>query len=178
MLTLHVPMTDEFFDNDKQKFVAPDCYALDLEHSLYSLSKWEQIIEKPFLHSEKTQEETLLYVSQMILTPNPPEEILQRLSNDNLTAINEYVGRKMTATWFRETDTKGREIVTAEIIYYWMVSLNIPFECEHWHLNKLLALIKVCNLKNAPEKKLGPKELAARNRELNAQRKAQLKTTG
>lgn len=178
MLKLLVPMSNESFDESSSTFVTPNQFVLELEHSLFSLSKWESIVEKPFLHSEKTQEETLLYVSQMIVTPNPPEEILQRLSNDNLSAINEYVGRKMTATWFRETDTKSREIVTAEIIYYWMVSLNIPFEAQYWHLNKLLTLVKVCNQKNAPQKKMRPGDVAQRNRELNAQRKAQLGSTG
>ena len=178
MLTLLVPMKDEHYDESTSSFVVPEYYELKLEHSLFSLSKWEEIVEKPFLHAEKTQEETLLYVTQMILNPNPPGEILQRLSNDNLTAINEYVNRKMTATWFRDTDPKSREIITAEVIYYWMVSLNIPFEAQYWHLNKLMTLVKVCNQKNAPEKKLGPKALAERNRELNAQRKAQLGTRG
>ena len=180
MLTIIVK-GDEVYDETTQEFDTKGDVVLELEHSLVSLSKWESKHEKAFLgKDEKTREEVLDYILDMIVSENPPAGILDRLSADNYRAINEYVEAKMTATWFNEPPNQApqREVVTSELIYYWMISYTIPFECQYWHLSRLLTLIKVCNVKNAPAKKSSSSEIAARNRELNAQRRAKYKTNG
>lgn len=184
MLTITV-VGDEMYDDVEAKFYDPVLAVLELEHSLVSLSKWESKWEKPFLaDEEKTTEETLGYIVAMCMTPNISPEVFHRVSDAQLSQINTYINAKMTATTMRETQgppAKGRaprEVITAELLYYWMISLNIPFECENWHLNRLITLIKVCSFKQQPAKKENPKAIAARNRALNAERRAQLKTAG
>jgi hypothetical protein len=180
MLTI-VVHGDEYFDEATQEFLTQGDVTVDLEHSLVSLSKWESITEKPFLVAgEKTTEEIYEYIKCMCLTPNIAPEIFSRLSQTNLEQVNNYIEAKMTATWFFEPKAgpKSTEVVTSELIYYWLVTFNIPFECETWHLNRLFTLIKVCNLKNGKPKKMSRSDAVAMQRELNARRKAQLGTTG
>ena len=118
----------------------------------------------------------------MILDKNPPEDFLTKLSEANFEQINTYIEAKMTATWFSEQpgapQSRNNEIITSELIYYWMTVFNIPFECETWNLNRLFTLIRICNLKQSKPKKMSRSEVARRNQELNAQRKAQLGTKG
>lgn len=180
MLKIIVP-GEEFYDEDRQEFLTRGDVELELEHSLVSLSKWESIFEKPFLtREEKSDEEVLEYIKCMILTPEFPPEVFSKLTSDNYREINRYIDAKMTATWFHEAPSapKTSEIITSELIYYWLVTFNIPFECQYWHLNRLFTLIKVCNIKNAKPKKMSRSEIAERNRMLNEQRKKQLGTRG
>lgn len=184
MLTIHVAIGEEqvLEQGDEVLFIDPETTPLELEHSLVSLSKWESKWEKPFLSSiEKTDEETFDYIHSMILTPNVSPEFLTKLSTQNVRDINEYINKKMTATWFSNIDEPKKstgEVITAELIYYWMVALNIPIECETWHLNRLITLVRVCNQKNSPPKKMKPQEALAQQREMNARRRAELGTSG
>lgn len=180
MLTIEV-VTAESFDESTNEFVPKDVVVLEMEHSLVSLSKWESEFEVPFLSSkDKTPEQMLWYIEAMTLTPNIPPEVFRRINQENIDSINYYINRKMTATWFNSAPNQSpsREIITAELIYYWMFSMAIPKECENWHIRKLLTLIKVFNHKNAQPKKQNPKEAAKQRHALNEQRKAKLGTRG
>ena len=151
-----------------------------MEHSLVSLSKWESRWHKPFLSkNDKSGEEMLDYIRCMTITQNVPDEVYFALDTNELMKINDYLNDSMTATTITKQQGKSRgEIITSEIIYYWMISLQIPFECEKWNLNRLLTLIEVCNIKNSPGKKMSKSEIMRRNRTLNAARKQQMHTRG
>ena len=178
------PVVSEQFDESKNEFVYSTVLeeqTLQLEHSLVSLSKWESKWCKPFIsHKEKTVEEILDYIKCMTLNDNVDPEVYKHLTVGNFNEVHEYINAPMTATTFSaDRNGKGsREIITAELIYYWMITLNIPFECREWHLNQLLTLIRVCNIKNSPPKKMSKSEIAKRNAALNAARRKQLNTTG
>ena len=179
MLRITIPGL-EYYDEEKNEFTYYDEHTIDLEHSLVSISKWEAKWCKPFLtNADKSALEVIDYVRCMTVNEELPLDTYTRLTEDNLKAINEYIGSPMTATTFAaERNSGGREIITSEIIYYWMVSFNIPFECQYWHLNRLLTLIKVCNVKNNPPKKMSKQEILARNRALNEARKREMNTRG
>ena len=179
MLEIKIPES-ESFDNEKQEFITEKEVTLQLEHSLISISKWESKWNKPFLDNkiEKTSEETLDYVKCMTIN-KVDDSVYLRLNQENMNEIGRYITASMTATTFLKTSNSGnREVITNEIIYYWMITLNIPFECEKWHLNRLLTLIQVCSIKNSPKKKMTKSEILARNRELNAKRKSNIGTKG
>lgn len=178
-LSITVPACSELWDPVKEEFLSAKEVRLTLEHSLLSLSKWEAKYHKPFLSKDqKTSEETLDYIRFMTITQGVSPEVYYRLSSDNVRQIEEYIEDPMTATTVKEQKGRTREIVTSELIYYWMIALGIPFECQKWHLNRLLMLIKVCSAKNAPQKKMGKGALMRRNSELNAARRARLHSRG
>lgn len=174
MLEITIP-GQEFYDEEKSEFITSKSYILQLEHSLVSLSKWEAKWEKPFLaKDEKTNEQVVDYIRFMTITQNVKPEIYDNLPFSIFQEIENYIKASMTATWFNEREQQkfNKEIVTSEIIYYWMIANNIPFECQKWHLNRLMTLIRVCSLKNAPQKKMSRKEMLANRRKINDQRRA------
>lgn len=180
MLKLTIPPID-LFDEIKQEFIASKSYELHLEHSLVSLSKWESKWQKPFLTSkDKTNEETIDYIRCMTISQNIDPSAYKFIRQNEIDTISSYIDAPMTATTFSKTDEKktNSEIITAEIIYYWMIAFNVPFECQKWHLNRLLTLINVCSIKNQPKKKIGKRQAANKQRALNEARKTKYNTTG
>lgn len=180
MLHITIPAVEQW-DEINEQFINTKEQKLSLEHSLVSLSKWESKWHKPFFSKqEKSQEEIIDYVRCMTITQNVSPEIYNYLSRDNLKQINDYIDAPMTATWFSEDKNKtgNSKQVTSEIIYYWMIAFNIPFECQKWHLNKLMTLIRVCDVKNRPPKKRSQKEIMSRNAALNAARRKRLNSKG
>lgn len=182
MLTITIPISPEGWDEDKQEFVEPKTQTLQLEHSLVSLSKWESKWEKPF-YSKKdmTEEETVDYIKCMTLTKNVHPDVYAHLTQENVNAVMKYIASPMTATTFGGEDrgTNNRETITSELIYYWMIASNIPFDpCQKWHLNRLITLIRVCSVKNTPPKKRSKRDIMSRNAALNASRRKQMNTKG
>lgn len=180
MLQITIPGAEQW-NGVKEEFVYSKPQTLQLEHSLVSLSKWESKWCKAFLSKrDKTFEETVDYVRCMTLTQHVNPEVYNCLTTENLAQIKRYIEAPMTATYFSDDKAKGPggETVTAELIYYWMIALNIPFECQKWHLNRLLTLIKVCNIKNKPPRKRSKKDIMSRNAALNAARRRRLNTSG
>jgi hypothetical protein len=180
MLKITVPAS-EMWDEVNNVFVYGKSQVLQMEHSLVSISKWESKWNKAFLgKQEKTEEEVLDYLRCMTLTQNVDPEVYKRLSRENYEQINAYIEAPMTATCFSNNKQQGtsREVVTAELIYYWMISYNIPIEFQKWHLNRLLTLIRVCGIKNTPPKKMSKHELMSRNAALNAARRGKMHSKG
>ena len=176
MLEIRVDL-EEGFDEESSKFVETSSFTVHLEHSLSSLSKWESVWEEPFLgKKDKTEKQTISYIEMMIIDDDLPPGVFQKLINDHLQDIMNYVSADMTATKFHldPNSPQSRETITSELIYYWMISMNIPVEFERWHLNRLITLIRVINLKNTPKKKMS----ATDRRNLNRQRLKQRNTRG
>lgn len=180
MLSITIPAVEQW-DEEKQEFITTKEQTLQLEHSLISISKWESKWKKAFLtKTEKTYEETLDYIKCMTVTQNVNPDVYRFLTINNINEVNEYIADSMTATYFSEDKSGGKnsETVTSELIYYWMVAFNIPPEYQKWHLNRLLTLIKVCNIKNSPPKKRSRREIMSQNAALNAARRKQHGTKG
>ena len=180
MLHITIPAIEQW-DEIREQFINTKEQNLSLEHSLVSLSKWESKWCKPFFSKqEKTQEEMIDYVRCMTITQNVSPDIYRYLTRDNLKQITDYIDASMTATWFSEDKNKkgNNKTITSEIIYYWMIAFNIPFECQKWHLNRLMTLIRVCDIKNRPQKKRSQKEIMSRNAALNAARRKRFNSKG
>lgn len=181
MLHITIP-AGEAFNEQTNEFISIKEQTLTLEHSLVSISKWESKWGKPFLGKEpKTRQEMLDYIRCMTVTQNVDPNVYTFVTSENISEISQYIEAPMTATWFNEKEGRGRnnnEIITSEIIYYWMVSFNIPVEFQKWHLNRLLTLIKVCSLKNEPQKKMSKREILDRNKAINKARRESMHTSG
>ena len=183
----------EGWDAKKEEFVNTPSVTLRLEHSLVSLSKWESKHKKPYLkeNEEKTQEEILDYIKCMTITQNVTDEVYSLLTEQDLKKINDYIVDPMTATWFNENSANNssapqacrrKEQITSELIYYWMISYRIPMQCEKWHLNRLLTLIRIFSIKdaeaNGKSNKMSKRDILSQNRALNAARRKALGTKG
>lgn len=189
MLLLNVG-TDERWDSEKNQFIEACPVELKLEHSLLSISKWESIWKVPFLHTTdnkgndtKTTEQNISYIKCMTCNQKVPEEVYSYIGKKELKIVNDYINTEQTATWFSEYDTKStqsgkKQIVTSELIYYWMVANQIPWEAQKWHLSRLYTLIQICSIKNQPAKKMSKTEIMNRNASLNAARKAAAQSKG
>lgn len=181
MLQITVPISPEGWDEERQEFVDPQVKTLQLEHSLVSISKWESKWHKAFLSKkDKTEEEIFDYIKCMTLTQNVDPSVYDHLTVDNVNQIKAYIEDPMTATVINtnSSDKSNKETVTSELIYYWMIALNIPSEYQKWHINRLLKLIEVCNVKNSPPKKRSKSDIMRSNAALNAARRKQLGTKG
>ena len=182
MLRIKIP-AQELFDESTNEFLYSKEYDLQLEHSLVSIAKWESKWQQPFLSDKpKTNEQTIDYVRCMTITQNVPPEAYKFLTSQNMDDIGKYIDSPMTATWFTSAKesggSKSKEVITSELIYYWMIAFNIPVEFQKWHLNRLLTLIRICNIKNQPEKKMSKKEILSRNARLNEERRRAMQSKG
>lgn len=188
MLQITIPATPpiELWDEVNEEFIQLPGFkeqTLQLEHSLVSLRKWESKWCKPFLSDiELTEEETIDYIRCMTITQNVPSDVYNRIPSDVIKQIEDYISAPMTATWFSEDTKKGKgrkkEIVTAEIIYYWMIAHGVPPEYQRWHLNSLITLIRVCGEKSKPPKKMSKRDIFNSNAALNAANKKKFNTRG
>lgn len=180
MFELTVPAT-EFFDESKNEFVTVKGTVLRLEHSLVSISKWESFWKIPFLsNTPKTVEQSVDYIRCMTINQNVDPRVYKMLKNEHITAINEYIGDNKTATTFNDAHSPNRsnEVVTSELIYFWMSQFNIPMECQKWHLSRLLTLIRIASIKNSPPKKMSKRAIMSQNKSLNAARRKKYNTRG
>lgn len=179
MIQITVPEC-EIYDSKQNLFQTLKEQTISLEHSLLSISKWESKFKKPFLSREKrTSEEAIYYLKCMCITPNVSDIVFRCIPTSEIEKISEYIEDQKTATSFsNSTSSRNQGVLTSEVIYYLMISYGIPFECQKWHLSRLITLIRVCQEKNGQSKKMSKQEILARNRELNAKRRAAIGSKG
>lgn len=179
MLKVVIPKSEQYDDVNNLFYYTKE-QTLTLEHSLVSVAKWEAKWHKPFLSRRNTTyEETADYIRCMTLTQNVDPLVYNNIPSSVIEEVERYLDEPMTASTFpKDNSPPSREIVTAEVIYYWMTELNIPFECQKWHLNRLLTLIKTCSLKKSPRKKMSRRQTASQYREMNRARRKRFNTKG
>lgn len=181
MKTIYISKIDEMYDEETEEFFSIPATKITLEHSLVSISKWEAKWHKVYLSdAPKTNEEILSYIECMTITQNVNPYIYKVLPNKTINEITNYINDPMTATTVSEMPNSHhkKEIITSELVYYWMFKLGIPKECEKWHFNRLLTLIKIYGAKEDTGKKMSKNDILRQNRVLNAQRRARLKSKG
>lgn len=182
-LKITIP-SGELYDEEENEFIYLSEVQLELEHSLYSISKWESVTEKSFFVDNITDiNDSIEYIKCMTITPDISPDVYNRLTLSNFNTVNEYINAPMSATRLSELQKSGgtsgnRDRITSELIYYWMIVCNIPFECDKWHFNRLLALIEICNIKNTPPEKLSEQEFLSKRAAINEERKRKYNTKG
>ena len=179
-LVLTIPER-EFYDDKTGRFISTKKTTIQLEHSLLSITKWESKWHKPYLSkTQKTEEEALDYIRCMCIGKDIDPNVFRAITPKQAKLIAEYINDPMTATTIKRKDTKpSREIITNELVYFWMTSFSIPFDpCEKWHFNRLMTLIEIASIKNQPPKKMGKRQAAQERSALNAQRRAKYNTHG
>lgn len=179
MLEMYIPAR-EAFDDDTQTFINTKSTTIRLEHSLVAISKWESRWKKPFLsRTEKTVEETLDYIRCMTISQNVDPNLYYVLTNAEIEQINAYIEDEKTATTFsNDTPRNSRQVITSELIYYWMAAYGISIECQKWHLSRLLTLIRIASIENSPKKKMSKRAILSQNKSLNAARRRALGSKG
>ena len=191
-MSISIPIpARELYDSEKNRFIDIPKTVLVLEHSLISISKWESKWHIPFHDDRKqktfeqnidyeTAEEEIDYIRCMTVSSNVPPEAYYALTKKDIKLIENYINDPMTATTINNQNKRlGRDIITNEIIYYWMCELGIPFQpCEKWHINRLLMLIEVCSIKRQKPKNMSPASVMRQNHALNAARRAKHHTRG
>ena len=181
MLSIDIELVPERWDEENEVFIPPVIQTLELEHSLASVSKWEEKWHKPFFSTEeKTNEESIYYIKCMTLNENVDPDVYNHITKYDEAEIYNYMNDPATATTIREDKNpkNSRKIITSELIYCWMTQLNIPFECDKWRLNRLIMLIRTCSAENAPSKKMSKKELIERNAAINAANRKRFMSKG
>lgn len=183
MLRIEIEGT-QLWDEENEQFIVTEPMKLYLEHSLVSISKWESVYRRPYLFPQTfSKKETIDYIKCMCLDNDISDDVFYAIYGNSklMKEIDDYINSSPTATTINDNDTKkhrNSEKITSELIYYWMVANEIPFECENWHIERLLTLIQVCNVKNRPPKKQSMKDIYARNKSLNAARRAKHHSKG
>lgn len=180
MLVVTIPGSEQY-DPLTNEFITTKTQTITLEHSLLSISKWEAKWHKPYLNNtQKTVDEIIDYIRCMTISSGVDPHVYTGLTEQNIRDIFAYIEDPMTATTISgKSNRPSKEIITSELIYYWMTALNIPFDpCQKWHLNRLLMLIQICSIKSQPSKKMPKSEIMKRNASLNAARRAKYGTSG
>ncbi len=182
MLQITIPSA-ELWDEHNNIFVHTKAQTIRMEHSLVSVSKWETKWHKPFLSDEKkTREEMLDYYRCMTITQNVDPDFYNFIPYDKVNEIDAYIEDSASATVFYDHDGNKmphrKERITSEKIYSWMVTLNIPFECQTWHLNRLMNLIRYCQAANQSPKKRSQKEIIQDYAKINAANRKRFNTAG